>query len=385
MSKKGELRKVRTEINEHTIEIFRLIAKRFELGLEAGDLKNSLGLPIIDIEREKKLEKIIKKESKIIGMDEKTAKQFLRLLIKHTRNKEIENIRINTIKSQMKKNRRVSIVGGTGRMGQWFTLYFKNMGYEVEIIARNKRKVAKIAKYFRVNYATSINDSINKSDIILVSVPMKATTPTISEVLEHVKKDKIILEISSLKKNIEKEINKKFKKHKDNIISIHPLFGPGLDINSKQQIILIKSNKTNKQKRIVTQLFPKSNITIINAKDHDESMAYILSLTHFINILFLSMLKKQNNIDYFSTTFKIQYNLANAILNDRTELLADIQILNKDFNKVLDNFIKESKEFQKIINKKQDKELVKNIDSIKNNYKNLKSFRESYELIYDIL
>ena len=83
MSKKGELRKVRTEINEHTIEIFRLIAKRFELGLEAGDLKNSLGLPIIDIEREKKLEKIIKKESKIIGMDEKTAKQFLRLLIKH--------------------------------------------------------------------------------------------------------------------------------------------------------------------------------------------------------------------------------------------------------------------------------------------------------------
>ena len=39
---------------------------------------------------------------------------------------------------------------------------------------------------------------------------------------------------------------------------------------------------------------------------------------------------------------------------------------------------------QKIINKRQDKELVKNIDSIKNNYKNLKSFRESYELIYDI-
>ena len=285
----------------------------------------------------------------------------------------------------MKKNRRISIVGGTGRMGQWFTLYFKNMGYEVEIIAKNKRKVAKIAKYFRVNYATSINDSINKSDIILVSVPMRATTPTISEVLEHVEKDKIILEISSLKNNIEKEINKKFKKHKDNIISIHPLFGPGLDINSKQQIILIKSNKTNKQKRIVTQLFPKSNITIVNAKDHDESMAYILSLTHFINILFLSMLKKQNNIDYFSTTFKIQYNLANAILNDRTELLADIQILNKDFNKVLNNFIKDSKEFQKIINKKQDKELVKNIDSIKNNYKNLKSFRESYELIYDIL
>ncbi len=385
MSKKGELRKVRTEINEHTIEIFRLIAKRFELGLEAGDLKNSLGLPIIDIEREKKLEKIIKKEAKIIGMDEKTAKQFLRLLIKHTRNKEIENIRINTIESQMKKNRRVSIVGGTGRMGQWFTLYFKNMGYEVEIIGKNKRKVAKIAKYFRVNYSTSINDSINKSDIILVSVPMKATTPIISEVLEHVKEDKIILEISSLKKNIERDINKKFKKHKDNIISIHPLFGPGLDINSKQQIILIKSNKTNKQKRIVTQLFPKSNITIINAKDHDKSMAYILSLTHFINILFLSMLKKQNNIDYFSTTFKIQYNLANAILNDRTELLADIQILNKDFNKVLNNFIKDSKEFQKIINKKQDKELVKNIDSIKNNYKNLKSFKESYELIYDIL
>jgi|TARA_B100001750_G_C15465448_1_gene576755 prephenate dehydrogenase len=385
LSKKGELRKVRTEINEHTIEIFRLIAKRFELGLEAGDLKNSLGLPIIDIEREKKLEKIIKKEAKIIGMDEKTAKQFLRLLIKHTRNKEIENIRINTIESQMKKNRRVSIVGGTGRMGQWFTLYFKNMGYEVEIIGKNKRKVAKIAKYFRVNYSTSINDSINKSDIILVSVPMKATTPIISEVLEHVKEDKIILEISSLKKNIERDINKKFKKHKDNIISIHPLFGPGLDINSKQQIILIKSNKTNKQKRIVTQLFPKSNITIINAKDHDKSMAYILSLTHFINILFLSMLKKQNNIDYFSTTFKIQYNLANAILNDRTELLADIQILNKDFNKVLNNFIKDSKEFQKIINKKQDKELVKNIDSIKNNYKNLKSFKESYELIYDIL
>ena len=385
MSKKRELQKVRTEINEHTIEIFRLIAKRFELGLEAGDLKNSLGLPIIDIERERKLEKIIKKESKIIGMDEKTAKQFLRLLIKHTRNKEIENIRINTIESQMKKNRRISIVGGTGRMGKWFTLYFKNMGYEVEIIAKNKRKVARIAKYFRVDYTTSIDDNINKSDIILVSVPMKATTSTISEVLEHVKKDKIILEISSLKNDIEKEINKKFKKQKDNIISIHPLFGPGLDINSKQQIILIKSNKTNKQKRIVTQLFPKSDITIISAKDHDKSMAYILSLTHFINILFLSMLKKQNNIDYFSTTFKIQYNLANAILNDRTELLADIQILNKDFNKVLDNFIKDSKEFQKIINKKQDKELVKNIDLIKNNYKNLKSFKESYELIYDIL
>lgn len=385
MSKKGELQKVRTEINDYTIEIFRLIAKRFELGLEAGELKNSLGLAIIDIEREKKLEKIIKKESKHLGIDEKTSKQFLRLLIKHTRNKEIENIRINTIESQMNKKRRISIVGGTGRMGQWFTLYFKNMGYEVEIIAKNKRKVVKIAKYFRVSHSTAIDNNINKSDIILISVPIKSMASTISEVLEYAKKDKIILEISSLKKDIEKEINKKFKKRKDSIINIHPLFGPGLDINSKQQIILIKSNKTNKQKKIITKLFPKADITIINAKDHDKSMAYILSLTHFINILFLSMLKKQNNMDYFSTTFKIQYNLANAILNDRTELLADIQILNKDFNKVLNEFIKESKKFQKIINKKHDKELVKNINSIKNKYKNLKSFRESYELIYDIL
>ena len=67
----------------------------------------------------------------------------------------------------------VLIVGGAGRMGRWFTNFFRNMDYRVLISSRNPLTAATVAKKMGVEQG-SIEDT-RFADIVLVSAPVKAT------------------------------------------------------------------------------------------------------------------------------------------------------------------------------------------------------------------
>ncbi|MBM3897156.1 MAG: aminotransferase class I/II-fold pyridoxal phosphate-dependent enzyme [Thaumarchaeota archaeon] len=79
-----DLRRLRKEIRDTTLEIFDLIAKRMKIGEEIGGIKGSLGLPLLDEKVENELRNTVMQYCVSKGIDKELGTRILTLLFKGT-------------------------------------------------------------------------------------------------------------------------------------------------------------------------------------------------------------------------------------------------------------------------------------------------------------
>lgn len=275
---------------------------------------------------------------------------------------------------------KVAIIGGTGRMGRWFARYFVANSHQVGIFGRDSKKTKHAAKSLGVNVFKSIGECCKDADLIVVSVPIDATPEIIQQVAPKLNKGKTVIEVASIKGEIIALLG---KIKNASVISVHPLFGPGANIRSTNRYALIPVGNAEEEKTIFKNLFPRSEIIVVQAEEHDIAMAKVLSLTHFVNALFLKTLGNVTKLSKLSgTTFGIQLALAMGVMHDEPSQLAALQVQNPHFKKVLQVMIKSAKEWQSFITKGRQEELSAQYNQIRAAIEKERAFRDSYEKMY---
>ena len=245
MDDKRKLQKSRESIEKITVEILDLLSKRLELGREVAVLKNNLNMPLVDPVQERKLFKSIQKESESLNLNKNFSKKLLKLIIEETISREQDHLK----QFRIKQKKSVGIIGASGNMGKWFTEYFSENGYSVGLYSRKlKKKKNPKSKIFK-----SIRDCVIHSDIIIISVPIETTNKIIDEVVKYSDNTKLVMEISSMKNQIVSNM-KKFS-NKSQLMSIHPLFGPGANIFKPQKFILVPIKSTQSEKKFKVKNF----------------------------------------------------------------------------------------------------------------------------------
>lgn len=278
---------------------------------------------------------------------------------------------------------RVGIIGASGRMGQWFIRYFASKGYQVGMYSRSGKTSVKRAGVLKF---TTVQECAKFSEVILVSVPIAQTAKVVSEVAMSCSSNQTIIEIASLKGKLVPEL-KEIAATGVKVLSIHPLFGPGADIGMKQlyALIPISSDESDELRRL-SAILPDSRITTVNEESHDKSMGYVLSLTHFVNLAFLSSLTGRNELlEVAGTTFKLQVSLAHAILHDEPELLAALETENVYFQDILADFLKNSRNIELMVKKKDSRALAGLFASTREKIRESESFLSSYRSMYELL
>lgn len=81
----AELARVRAELDEVDAELVRLVARRSALGLQAGRLKRSAGLPVRDHAREARAIAQARAWAADSGLSESQVDELFRLMISHSR------------------------------------------------------------------------------------------------------------------------------------------------------------------------------------------------------------------------------------------------------------------------------------------------------------
>ena len=373
---KKKLQKSRESIEKITVEILDLLSKRLELGREVAVLKNNLNMPLVDPVQERKLFKSIQKESESLNLNKNFSKKLLKLIIEETISREQDHLK----QFRIKQKKSVGIIGASGNMGKWFTEYFSENGYSVGLYSRKlKKKKNPKSKIFK-----SIRDCVIHSDIIIISVPIETTNKIIDEVVKYSDNTKLVMEISSMKNQIVSNMKK--LSNKSQLMSIHPLFGPGANIFKPQKFILVPIKSTQSEKKLFSSLFPNSKLVICNANQHDQSMAYIISLVYFLNLSFVLSLNKIPNLkDISGTSFTIQYLLASGIFHDTPEVISSLQISNEQFSDVLEDFMININSLERIISKHDSDEFIKIIKKAKKQIlSNKKSYDDLYQLVNSI-
>ncbi len=254
----------------------------------------------------------------------------------------------NKHKKKNLKNTRsplIGIIGGKGKMGNWFKMFFEKEGLEVIISDKD----------------TSLSnfELAQKADIVIVSVPIKESVQIIKEVRSYIKKDALLTDFTSLKLKQTEAL----KKSKGGALGMHPLFGPLVSDLSNQVIVFCRV-KDNYWVKFLQNFFIKKGAKIIeiSPREHDRQMAMIQALIHFTNISIARTLYTQkinSKSPLLTPVFRLQSLIIGRILSQNPRLYAELEIENPYFKRILTEFEKQSRLLSIDIKKKNSKGFIR--------------------------
>ncbi len=254
----------------------------------------------------------------------------------------------------------IGIIGGKGKMGDFFLHFFERNKFEV-IISDKRTQL-------------SNKDVAQKADVVIVSVPISHTEEVIEEIAPLLKKDALLMDLTSIKTKAMEAM----KKTSASYVGCHPLFGPTSSIHG--QIVILSAGNGKSWYRWWKHLLEDNGVIVreLSAKKHDEMMSYIQTLTHFSHIVFADALRKsgisiKDFIRYPSPVYMMELYMMGRILNQDPKLYASIQISNQKNIKAISSYLASCRQLASTIEKQKCKD---NINFFKKNAEYLSGFSQ---------
>jgi len=207
---------------------------------------------------------------------------------------------------------------GAGKMGAFFAdvLSFQ---HEVAIFDRNPEKLRFTYNCIRMSHPQEISDF--KPEILINAATVQYTIDAFRQVLPYIPESCIISDIASVKTGL-KEF---YDEAKRPFVSTHPMFGPTFanlgNLSSENAIIISESSHLGKV--FFRDLYRSLQLNIFEYTfdEHDETIAYSLSIPFASTLVFASVMKHQ---EAPGTTFKKHLDIARGLLSEDDYLLTEI-------------------------------------------------------------
>jgi prephenate dehydrogenase len=212
---------------------------------------------------------------------------------------------------------RIAIVGA-GNMGSWLVESLC-LDYEVGIYDADRNKLKYFFNSRKFIYLEEIHDFA--PDVLINAVSLEKTISVFRELLPYLPKECILADITSVKKGMAdfyKEAGRRF-------VSTHPMFGPTFgdirNLRDENAIIIKESDPEGADffRKLYKEL--KINIYDYSFDEHDQTIAYSLSLPFSSSLVFASCMKAQ---DAPGTTFRKHNEIARGLLSEDNYLLSEI-------------------------------------------------------------
>lgn len=220
---------------------------------------------------------------------------------------------------ETKENNRMKIcILGAGKMGTWLTDALC-LQHEVAIYDPEKARLRYIFNTQRLTQLEEIAEFA--PELLINAVSLQHTLSAFEEVLPYLPHDCIISDIASVKTGLKEFYLKSGRRY----VSTHPMFGPTFaslkDLSMHHAIIISQSDHLGKAffKDFYSSL--GLNIHEYTFIDHDETIAYSLSIPFSSSLVFAACMKHQKAP---GTTFTKHMNIAKGLLSEEDHLLTEI-------------------------------------------------------------
>jgi prephenate dehydrogenase len=278
----------------------------------------------------------------------------------------------------------VAIIGAGGKMGYWFSKYFNKKGvrvsaYDIDLTSLKPSNNMIICENF--------SECVETADLVLVCVPVKNTPSSTKKCASKMKSGAILAEISSLKHQSFKTLEKISTDIKP--LCIHPMFGPGTIDIKQMKILLVPVKNEENELKILNDIFGGAIIILIpDANIHDELIAIVLGLTHYVNIIFASFLSQENH-SYLKkvsgTTFGVQSLLSESILTEDPNLIIDLLMNNPTVRKHIQKYLREANKVARLIFDEDVVKLKTKFVKIRSLLQERQNLEVSYKRKYNII
>jgi prephenate dehydrogenase len=212
---------------------------------------------------------------------------------------------------------RIAIIGA-GNMGSWLVESLC-LDYEVGIYDQDRSKLKYFFNSRKFLYYEEIMDF--SPDLLINAVSLDKTIALFNDIVSYLPESCIIADITSVKSGLAEYYHKLGRRY----VSTHPMFGPTFanvkDLSNENAIIIKESDEEGKE--FFREFYSGLNIKIhdYSFEEHDETIAYSLSIPFSSTMVFAACMKEQ---EAPGTTFKKHYSIAEGLLSEDDYLLTEI-------------------------------------------------------------
>jgi chorismate mutase/prephenate dehydrogenase len=210
-------------------------------------------------------------------------------------------------------------------MGGWFAEFLASQGFRVAIAD----PTGGIPGFDTV--ADWENDPLD-FDLIVLATPLSATTRLL-EILAKRRPRGLIFDLGSLKTPLRAGLEALVKAG-CRVTSLHPMFGPDTELLSGRHVIFIDLGNADALREAQELFAPTmAERVVMGLDEHDRLIAYVLGLSHALNIAFFTALADSGEAaprlaKLSSTTFDSQLEVASRVAAESPDLYFEIQSLN---------------------------------------------------------
>lgn len=254
------------------------------------------------------------------------------------------------------------LILGAGKMGLFFcdVLSFK---HEVAVYDIDPQR---LRFTFNAQRFSSVEDIPTFTpDMVINAATVKYTIEAFNKVLPYLPANCILSDIASVKNGLPEFYAQCGHPH----VSTHPMFGPTFaslsNLSSENAIIISEGDHLGKVffKDLYSEL--RLHIEEYTFQEHDETIAYSLSIPFASTLVFAGIMKHQNAP---GTTFKRHMAIAHGLMSEDDYLLSEI-LFNPNTPKQLQRIQEKLSQLQEIVSRRDGEAMKQYLAQVRENLK----------------
>ncbi|MDP9014518.1 MAG: bifunctional chorismate mutase/prephenate dehydrogenase [Pseudomonadota bacterium] len=314
-----ELRTALTELDE---QLLNLVARRQALSENVASVKRATGQATRDFGREREVILRGRNTAQRLGISPDLAETLLRQLIQSSLATQ-EHARVAA--HAHGSGKRAVVIGGRGKMGGWFADFLASQGFSVTI-------ADPCGAVPGFGFLAEWEKDALDFDLIVLATPLGVTSSLLLTLAARAPRG-LIFDLGSLKTPLRPGLDALVKAG-CRVTSLHPMFGPDTDLLSGRHVIFIDLGNAAALREAQDLFAPTmAERVVMGLDEHDRLIAYVLGLSHALNIAFFTALAESGEAalrlgQLSSTTFDAQLDVASRVAGESPDLYYEIQALN---------------------------------------------------------
>jgi len=233
--------------------------------------------------------------------------------------------------------KRVGIIGGRGLFGSWMRGVLERRGIEV-LVSDVGTELTNVAL-------------VERSDAIVVSVPIGVTEGVLSEIAPAIRANQLVVDLTSVKTPFLPLL----EAMPSEVLSIHPMFSPSLP-SVRGQSCIVCPIRAGGQGAFFLELLRSEGIALedMAPEQHDRLMAVVQGMTHFQAIVAGHCMatlgfNPDDSMRAASPVYRMRLVMIGRILAQSPRLYAEIQIFNPYVREIVAALERSSRVFAQAI------------------------------------
>jgi len=272
-------------------------------------------------------------------------------------------------------------------MGRWFARHLLDEGNEVIISGRTESKVREAEKELGVDAASNV-EAVKDAEVILLSVSIDTFEDVVVELAPHIRPEQVVVDVTSVKAMPVAAMHRHLKTKQ--VLGTHPLFGPGARGISGQNFVLTPTASEERAlaEKVRDYLEKRgASVSLMTPEEHDDKMAVILGLSHFIAIVAGDTLLNSNKVVQSTKlggiTYKVLLTLVESVISENSEMYASIQMNLPGVPDIEALFQEKVAEWAEVVKNKDRDAFIRRIKTLKSRLeKDNPDFGKAYENMY---